>query len=257
MIPTLYRAGSETSPNFGRIHSYDIPVIKGIVKPQTGGMSVFSERDYNWVDDGTWIVPQISTSEGYFPPVLRFRNLLGGHWVIEPAYKMSLEAFKQALVSLDKTAIRYNDSPHEKEKQDTFFSAFDLPEFSSNSSIPVRFIYMALIAVARERIHIDDLDDNDYTEIAYIAMHLNTNSGEMKLSALEYHPGELLTKQKALAALAVVAYIKQRDAECQRANDEDMEVAWFTDRALLRIALSLDNLKDHPILGSVVRTLYM
>ncbi|KAL4246267.1 hypothetical protein ABKN59_009761 [Abortiporus biennis] len=257
MTPTLYRAGNEASPNFGRIRSYDIPIVKGLVKPQTGGVSVFSDRDSNWYDDRTWILPQTSASEVSLPLELQVRNLHGGQWVIEPAYKMSFATFQHALVSLDEAAIQYNNTPHEKKVKDTFFSASDLPEFSSNSSTPVRFIYMALIIVARERIPIDDLDDNNYTDIAYIAKRLNTTSGETELSALEYHPGKVLTKHQALAAFAVVAYIKQQDAECQRANDEDMEVAWFTDRASLRIALSLDNLKDHPILGSAVQALYM
>ncbi|KAL4245689.1 hypothetical protein ABKN59_009703 [Abortiporus biennis] len=128
----VYRAGSETSPNFGKIRNHDIPVIKGVVKPKMGGISVFSKRDANWHENRTWVLPQTSASSGVtlsLPSELKVRNLQGDQWVIEPAHEMPLDSFKEALESLDKSAVRYDSDSFPIENRDRFesFSTSNLP----------------------------------------------------------------------------------------------------------------------------------
>ncbi|KAI0784787.1 hypothetical protein C8Q75DRAFT_369692 [Abortiporus biennis] len=255
MTPTsiLYRVGTESSPNFDKLRLYDIPVVNGVVKPSgIGGISLFSEKDSSWDNSRTWILDQ--SSGGGLPAELSINNVKS-QWFIEPAHEMPHAVFKKALESLNKSAVRYNTISHHEVDNKASFSTLNLPDLSTNPSKHVRFVYMALLAVARERIPVADWDDNDYADIAHIAKCLDSGPEEKELSALEYHPGQVLTKHLALVALAVAAYIKQQDADCQRANDEDMEADWLNDRALLRNALSLDNLKNHSILGEVVGAL--
>ncbi|KAF8798974.1 hypothetical protein BYT27DRAFT_7264505 [Phlegmacium glaucopus] len=120
----------------------------------------------------------------------------------------------------------------------------ELLKKSNHPSKSVRFVYEALRTVVQERTPIADWDDNHYTELAILAKSLDTK--KTKLSALAYQPGSLLNRKQALIAAAIVAYMKLMEVKIKSAGDEDEEVGWGNDRALLVLALGM-HLEKHPL----------
>ncbi len=109
------------------------------------------------------------------------------------------------------------------------------------------------------------LDENDYAYLTKLANSLFNN--EIKLSDLVYnkHSDEprLLQVAQIMVAAATLAYIKMKDVQLgsnlKKAGDENLkdEFQWADQRAVLCVALRLDQLKDseHPFLAEAAREL--
>ena len=120
----------------------------------------------------------------------------------------------------------------------------------------------ALNTVVRDKIPIDDCDENDYTYLTKLANSLSNN--EIKLSALVYKHSDEPRIQVAqiMVAAATLAYIKikdLRDVQLESEEDENLKAdfQWADQRAILCAALSLDKLKEseHPFLAEAAREL--
>ncbi|KAF8814691.1 hypothetical protein BYT27DRAFT_7205649 [Phlegmacium glaucopus] len=120
----------------------------------------------------------------------------------------------------------------------------ELLKESNHPSQSVRFVYEALRTIIQERIPIADWDDNHYTELAILAKSLDNK--ETKLSALAYQPGSLLNAKQVLISAAIVAYMKSMEVKINSAGDEDEEMGWDNDRAVLVVALGM-NMEGHPL----------
>ncbi|PRQ06643.1 tRNA(Glu)-specific nuclease WapA precursor [Enhygromyxa salina] len=85
----------------------DLPVVDGMVKPNTGGMSVAPDAPTNLPRHrrppelgGTGKDPVFSINEKSLGPDLNFRQDKGSHGIIEPAREMKIEEFQQALARI-------------------------------------------------------------------------------------------------------------------------------------------------------------
>jgi len=111
-------------------------------------------------------------------------------------------------------------------------------------------LYEALHVVVKEKVHINDWDDNNYTYLSVFALDLHLNT-EKELSNFIYTPGEPFTKQQVLVAEATLAYIKKNDTEYgyseDNDDDDDDKSEWPNDRGHLRAILNPSGLKVHPI----------
>ncbi|KAL4245554.1 hypothetical protein ABKN59_010342 [Abortiporus biennis] len=210
---TIYRAGNTSSGKFDNLRDKDIPVVDGKVHPNTGGISTFSQRDPAWGANKTW--------------VLEHGTNLGSELIARND--------RDALTTLERSnkAVRFDRVPH----QPGAF-ALELPAQCDHASEHVRVVYEGLAAVARNKIRIEDWDENDYTHIGIIAHCLH--HGVKELAYFTYKPGEHLHKHHALVAEAVLAHIGHRDVECRKEAHEEKKAKWVKHRAILRLATSCE-----------------
>jgi hypothetical protein len=144
-------------------------------------------------------------------PDLTARNDHGSHWLLEPSKEMSFSKDKASLAALSAT--------HVDDQKPQNSQSIQLPPHSNNQSGHIRFLYEALRDVVQEKVHIDEWDDNDYTYISILALHLHLNT-EKELDNFIYTPGEPFTKQQVLVAEATSAYIKKKDSEYGYGEDD-------------------------------------
>ncbi|KAI0784764.1 hypothetical protein C8Q75DRAFT_368873 [Abortiporus biennis] len=245
----LYRAGNTTSPRFDNLRPQDIPVVNGQVRPNTGGISTFSVRDSAWGANRTWVL-QRGTLLG---PDLQARNDRATHWSLEPSRAMPRDTYVAALTVLNGGAVRFDRIPQARDASAPGTFALELPIEFNHESEQVRNVYQGLASVARNKVPVEDWDENDYTHIAIIAQSLH--SGETEFSELVYKSDELLIGEQALVAGAILAHIGHKDAEYKEGGDSEEKAKWAEQRESLVSALKLQELKEHPVLEKACRVL--
>ncbi|EJC99841.1 uncharacterized protein FOMMEDRAFT_31092 [Fomitiporia mediterranea MF3/22] len=238
--PDLYRSGNTTSPRFDNVREgTDIPVVNGLVSPNTGGISTFSQKQASWTDNRTWILRR-TVSLG---TQLVARNDRGQHWSIEPKQEMTLTAYKSQLQQLNTKAVRYDQQATSDVQTEA--TELALPRQSSHSDKATRFIFNALASVVHNHIpvpKVPDWDENDYSYLAVLAQSLE--DGSLPLSDLVWDPEDVLKKEKVFTAAAVSAYMtKEENARKGKGNEND-EADLDNDHALLRTVLKFDDAKN-------------
>ncbi|KAK7012325.1 hypothetical protein R3P38DRAFT_3589683 [Favolaschia claudopus] len=222
--PDLFRAGNTTSARFDNVRPQDIPVVNGMVKPGTGGMSTFTMKQSVWADNKTWVVKKSSSLGNN----LTAKNDHGDHWLIAPSSQMTIETYKSALSSLNRIAIPTASSHAVLAKQ------------SAHMDRATRFVFNALASVVHDRLPVASWDENDYAYVAELAKELE--DGTLPLSQLVWKEGgvagEGWSREGVFVASAVSASMEATSLRVAGNDDDEADAA--NDHAYLREVLKLE-----------------
>ena len=207
-------------------------MLSPLVSPDSGGISAFSSKPEKWGGDSTWMLQQPA------PLVagLTFIKDEGTHWLISPAREMTIESYKNDLMTLAPSALRYDTLPRPSD------NAEEPSVLSARSTHPdraARFVYEALASVVLTPVPVIDWDENDYEYLTVLTKALGDRT--LPLNQLVWDPEDdnraQWTRRGAFVAKAVSAFMAH---ERERVvGDEDEEADLRNDIAYLEQILRL------------------